>query len=96
MKISLFRLGKNKRFNYNPRYFKEKTIHNIYSFDSAYSKNRNITSSADISSQWKESRLNHRNRSNRKFSTRIIIIALILITIFLYVIDFDLSVFYSQ
>ncbi len=93
MRISLFKLGKNKRFNYNPRYFKEKSINNIYSFDSVYSKNRNITSSADISSRWKESRLSHRNRSNRKFSKRIIIIALILIAFFLYLIDFDLSVF---
>lgn len=96
MKISLFKLGKNKRFNYNPRYFKEKSIHHTYSFDSVYSKNRNITSSADISSRWKESRLSCRNRSNRKFSTSIIVITLILIMIFLYIIDFDLSIFYSQ
>ncbi len=95
MKVSLFKLGKNKRFNYNPRYFKEKSTHNIYSFDSAYSKNRNFNSSADVSSHWKQSRLNQRNRSNRNFSTRVVIIALILISISLYVIDFDLSIFYS-
>ncbi len=100
LKISLFKLGKNKRFNYNPRYYKEKSIKNsidgyskIMNFDSVYSKNRNIRSSADISSKWKEARLTHRNRSNRKFSSRIIIIALVLLLIFLFIIDFDFSIF---
>ena len=93
MKVKLFKLEKNKRFSYNPRYYKEKAIQNIYAFDSAFIKNRNFTSSVDISSQWKVARLSYRNRSNRNFSTTIIVIALVLVLIFLFVIDFDLSIF---
>ena len=94
MKVNLFKLEKNKRFNYNPRYYKEKSVQNIYAFDSIYSKNRNFTSSSDVSSKWKEARLSYRNRSNKKFSTKIIVIASILVLIFLFIIDFDLSIFY--
>ena len=93
MKVNLFKLEKNKRFSYNPRYYKEKAIQNIYAFDSAFIKNRNFTSSVDISSQWKVARLSYRNRSNRNFSTTIIVIALDLVLIFLFVSDFDLSIF---
>lgn len=94
MKVNLFKLEKNKRFNYNPRYYKEKSIQNIYAFDSVYSKNRNFTSSSNVSSIWKEARSTYRNRSNKNFSSTIIIIVLVLILIFLFIIDFDLSIFY--
>ena len=94
MKVNLFKLEKNKRFNYNPRYYKEKSVQNIYAFDSIFSKNRNYTSSSDFSSKWKEERLSYRNRSNKNFSTKIIVIASILVLIFLFIIDFDLSIFY--
>ncbi|MDA9593726.1 hypothetical protein N9R69_01070 [Flavobacteriaceae bacterium] len=95
MKINLFKLEKNKRFNYNPRYYKDKSIKNIYEFDSVYKKNRNYNNTSDLSSQWKDARIFHRNRSNRSFSNRIVIIFLLLVLIFLFIIDFDLSIFYS-
>ncbi|MBU86952.1 MAG: hypothetical protein CMC53_02565 [Flavobacteriaceae bacterium] len=95
MKINLFKLGKNKRFNYNPRYFKDDAKKNIYSIDSVYQKNRDSRSSADISFQWKQVRLNSRNRNNRFFSSRILIIILVLLFLFLIIIDFDISIFYT-
>ena len=93
MKVNLFKLEKNKRFTYNPRYYKDKSVDNIYDFESVYSKNRTSTSSADISSQWKEARIMHRNRSNSSFSKVIIVIVLLLVLVFLFIIDFDLSIF---
>ena len=56
LKVNLFKLNKNKRFNYNPRYLKDKSIENIYDFDSVYEKQRNYRSSYDLSSVWKEDR----------------------------------------
>ena len=96
MKVNLFKLEKNKRFNYNPRYYKEKSIENIYDFDSVYSKRRSSNNQSDISSHWKEARLIHRNSSNRDFSKSIIGIALVLFLIFLFIIDFDLSIFFNE
>ncbi|SVB16593.1 uncharacterized protein METZ01_LOCUS169447 [marine metagenome] len=93
MKISLFKLSKNKRFNYNPRYYKDNSNEAIYQFDSVYTKKRNSIGSADISSKWKEERVLQRNRANRSFSKSIFLIVLVLILIFLFIIDFDLSIF---
>ena len=40
MKLNLFKLRKNKKFRYSPRYSKSEKKSNIYEFDSAYSKIR--------------------------------------------------------
>jgi hypothetical protein len=93
LKVNLFKLNKNKRFNYNPRYLKEKSFENIYEFDSIYSKQRNSNNSADISLKWSEARMSSRNRSNMHFSKIFFVIVFILILVFLFIIDFDLSIF---
>ena len=74
MKVNLFKLNKNKKFNYNPRYLKDKSNDNIYEFDSVYQKQKRSRSSYDISSKWSEERLIYRNRSNSSFSKTLIFI----------------------
>lgn len=93
MKLNLFKLKKNKKFRYSPRYSRSEEQSNIYEFDSAYSKNRESRSIYDKSNSWTEARLNSRNRGNSSFSKTILFIALLLTFVFLYVIDFDLSIF---
>ena len=93
MKVSLFKLKKNRRFNYTPRYFKGKDHGNLYDFDSKFSKYRSTFNKNDLGHQWKEARLNMRTRSNRLLSVRLLIIIIALLLVFLYVIDFDLSIF---
>ncbi len=94
LKVNLFKLNKNKRFSYNPRYIKDKSVENIYDFESVYEKQRKYRSSYDISSVWKEDRSVYRNRSNSLFSKTLLIIILCLVFLFLFIIDFDLSIFY--
>ena len=93
MKVNLFKLNKNKRFIYKPRYLKNNFFENVYDFDSMYSKQRNSNSSADVSSNWSEARISSRNRSNTHFSKRFYVIVFVLILVFLFIIDFDLSIF---
>ena len=93
MKLNLFKLRKNKKFKYSPRYSKSEQQSNIYEFDSAYSKNRESRSVYDKSNSWTDARLNSRNRGNSSFSKTILFIVLLLTFVFLYVIDFDLSIF---
>jgi len=93
LKVNFFKLSKNKRFSYNPRYYKDNSNEAIYQFDSVYTKNRHRKNSADLSSKWKEERILQRNKGNRSFSKTIFLIVLLLIIIFLYIIDFDLSIF---
>jgi len=93
LKVNLFKLNKNKKFNYKPRFLKDKLNDNIYEFDSVYQKQKRNRSSYDVSSKWNEERLIYRNRSNSSFSKTLIFIIMILVLLFLYIIDFDLSIF---
>ena len=90
--INIFKRPSNKKFRYSPRYSKSNKS-NIYGFDSAYSKYRESNSVFDKSNAWDEARLRSRNRSNSLFSKTILFIIILLTLIFLYIIDFDLSIF---
>ena len=90
--INIFRKTRNKKFRYSPRYSKSQKP-NLYGFDSAYAKNRESNSVFDKSNAWDEARLRSRNRSNSLFSKTILFIVILLTLIFLYIIDFDLSIF---
>ena len=90
--INIFKRPRNKKFRYSPRYSKSNKS-NIYGFDSAYSKHRESNSVFDKSNAWEEARLRSRTRSNALFSKTIIFIIFLLTLIFLYIIDFDLSIF---
>ena len=91
--INIFRRPRNKKFRYSPRYSKSNKT-NLYGFDSAYAKNRETNSVFDKSNAWSEARLRSRNRSNSLFSKTIVFIVLLLCLVFLYIIDFDLSIFF--
>lgn len=93
MKISFYKSRKNKRYNYTPRYYKGKDTGNIYDFDSKFNKYRETTNAIDFGSQWAEARHMSRNRGNREINKRVLIIILVLLLIFLWIIDFDLSIF---
>ena len=93
MKISLFKLKKNRRYNYTPRYYDGKEGVNPYDFDSKFSKSRDTFNQNDLGRQWQDVRLKMRTRSNQEISPRLVIIILILVLAFLFVIDFDLSLY---
>ncbi len=92
-KISLFKLRKNRRYNYTPRYYKGKDSGNIYEFDSKFTKYREIYNSNDFRHQWDEARVQMRTRKNHSITSRLLIITLMLILACLYILDFDLSIF---
>ena len=93
MKFSLLKLKKSQVY-YTPRYFKGKEQGNLYDFDSKFSKYRDTYNKNDLAHQWKEARLKMRIRSNRGLSLRLFVIIFSLLLIFLYIIDFDFSIFY--
>ncbi len=92
-KVKSFKLPKNTRYNYTPRYYSGKKISNIYEIDSSFNKYKSTHNSIDFGSHWADARKNSRHRGNRSINKRVIIIALILAFIFLWLIDFDLSIF---
>jgi len=92
-KANLFKLSRNKRYNYTPRYYQGKTIENLYDFDSKFNKYRETYNENDLGKQWQDARLENRNRSNRTLNPTLLIVIAILTFIFLFIIDFDLSIF---
>lgn len=95
LKSNLFKLRKNRRYNYTPRYYKGKDDGNLYDFDSKFSKYRETYNQNDFGQQWKEARMQMRTRKNRAISLRLLLIILILVLAALYILDFDLSLFMS-
>ncbi len=87
------KLRKNRRYNYTPRYYKGKDVGNPYDFDSKFAKYRDTYNSNDFGQQWQEAREKMRHRGNRVMSATFLIILLLVVLIFLYIIDFDLSLF---
>lgn len=93
LKTNLFKLNKNKRYNYTPRYYDGKEIENPYDFDSKFAKYRDTFNANDFGKKWQEARLESRTRSNRSVSPLLLVIIAVLTLIFLFIIDFDLTIF---
>lgn len=93
MRINFYKLRKNTRYNYTPRYYKGKDSGNIYEFDSKFQKYKDATNSIDFGSQWAEARTSSRTHGNRKINKRVVYIIIILLFICLWILDFDLSIF---
>ncbi|WP_298547555.1 hypothetical protein [uncultured Aquimarina sp.] len=96
MKLSIPKRKTNRRYNYTPRYYEGKSKGNIYDFENRITKYRETRNAIDFGSQWSEDRKASRNRGNREINRRVIYVAFILIFIFLYLIDFDLSIFTAR
>ena len=93
LKSNLFKLNKNRRYNYTPRYFKGKEVGNLYEFDSRFTKYRDTYNSNDFANQWQDARVQMRTKKNRSISLRLLLIILGLVFVSLYILDFDLSIF---
>ena len=91
----MFNLNKNRRFNYTPRFFKGKEDIPI-NFESKFSKYRDTYNSIDMGMNWSDQRDKMRNKRNRGINMTLILIVVFLILVFLYIIDFDLTIFYTN
>lgn len=93
IKKTLFKLPRNKSFNYTPRYYEGKEVGNVYDFESKYYKDRETVNYNDFRAHWSDARNDSRHRGNREINYRLLAIIAVLIFVFLYIIDFDLSIF---
>ena len=93
LKSNLFKLNKNRRYNYTPRYYRGKEEGNLYEFDSRFSKYRNTFNFNDFGNQWQDARVQMRTKKNRSISLRLLLIILSLVFVCLYILDFDISIF---
>ena len=92
MKIKLFQLQKNKRFNYTPRYYEGKEQGNAFEMGSRIRKDREMVTN-HFTEEWRAIRSESRNRKNAGVNKTFLIIFAISLLITLYFLDFDLSIF---
>ena len=93
LKNSLFKLNRNKKFNYKPRYLKGKKEPSVFNSDSRIKLSREELITNDRSSYWKQERIRKRIKVNNSFNKVFIIVLFFLFSIFFYIIDFDFSIF---
>ena len=93
LKSSFFKLKTNRKYNYKPRYLKDKNEQINYSFDSRIRGSREITISNNRNSFWNQERIRKRIRKNHSLNKLFIVILILLSFIFFYIIDFDFSIF---
>lgn len=92
--MGIFNLRKNKKFNYQPRYYKGggNPFELKHKFDE-YRKT--VDSDKGLKAKFNNALDDYKNVPDRGANRRVQIIIIILILIFLFLIDFDLSIFFS-
>jgi hypothetical protein len=93
--MGIFNLSKNKKFNYTPRHFKNEG--NPFEIKHKFDEFRKTVGNNNSLKGKVKSALNEfKETPDRAVNRRILIIIALLILVFLFIIDFDLSIFFSN
>ena len=90
--MGLFKLRKNKKFNYEPRFYKGDS--SPFEIKHKFDDQRVTIQKTNLKGKFKNA-LNDVKNSDRQTNSRIGIILLVLVFVVLWFIDFDLSIFFS-
>jgi len=95
--MGIFKLRKNKKFNYIPRHYDDKGEGNPFEIKHKFDEYRKTVGN----NSGLKNKINHalddlKNNPDQTANRRILIIVGILILLFLFIIDFDLSIFLSN
>ena len=88
--MGLFKLKKNKRFNYEPRFYKGSS--NPFEIKHKFDEHRVTIEKTNLKTTFKTA-LNDLKKKDQKSRNIIFVIAVVLSFIFLWIIDFDLTIF---
>lgn len=93
--MGLFKLRKNKRFSYTPKYYSGEG--NPYEMKHKFDDYRQtVGNNSGLKTKFKNAVEDYRYNPNREANKRIIIIVAVLLLVFLFLIDFDLSIFLKK
>ncbi|MDA0325863.1 MAG: riboflavin synthase subunit beta [Bacteroidetes bacterium] len=90
--MGLFKLRKNKKFNYEPRYYKGDS--SPFEMKHKFDDQRVTVQKTNLKGTLKNA-LNDARHTDRATSRRIGFIIMVLVLVALWIIDFDLSLFFS-
>ena len=95
--MGLLKLRKNKKFTYTPRYFDDKGEGNPFEIKHRFDDFRKtVGSNNGLKTKFNNAIDDLKTNPDKEANRRILIIAGILLLIFLFIIGFDLSIFFSK
>ncbi|OYX25740.1 MAG: riboflavin synthase subunit beta [Flavobacteriales bacterium 32-35-8] len=95
--MGLLKLRKNKKFSYTPRYFDDKGEGNPFEIKHKFDDFRKtVGSNNGLKTKFNNAIDDLKTNPDREANRRILIIVGILLIIFLFIIGFDLSIFFSK
>ena len=95
--MGIFKLRKNKRFSYTPRHFDDKGEGNPFEIKHRFDEYRKtVGNNSGLKTKFYNALSDLKESQDREVNRRILIIVAVLLLIFLFIIDFDLSIFFSK
>lgn len=94
--MGIVKLRKNKKFSYAPRYFDDKGEGSPYAMKHKFDSFRTtIGNNSGLKTKFIKAVNDLKSNPNKEANRRTLIIVFILVLIFLFIIEFDLSIFFS-
>ncbi|MBU3822627.1 riboflavin synthase subunit beta [Flavobacteriaceae bacterium XHP0103] len=95
--MGLLKLRKNKKFSYTPRYYNNKGEGSPYEIKHKFDDYRKtVGNNSGLKTKFVNAIDDYKNNPDKQANRRILIIVGILVLVFLFIIDFDLSIFFSK
>ena len=94
--MGIFKLRKNKKFSYQPRYYKSNEDGSRpFEIKHKFDDHRKTIGPSGLKSKFTNALDELKEEPDREANKRILIIVAVLLLVFLFIIDFDLSIFFS-
>ncbi|MFD2727218.1 riboflavin synthase subunit beta [Hyunsoonleella rubra] len=94
--MGLLKLRKNKKFSYTPRYYDDKGEGSPFEIKHKFDEHRTtVGPNKGLKGKFVNAINDYKHNENKEANRRVLIIVAILILIFLFIIGFDLSIFFS-
>ena len=95
--MGIFKTRKNKRFSYTPRHIDDKGEGSPFEIKHKFDDYRTtVGGNSGLKTKFKKAFDDLKTSRDREANRRMLIIVGILLLIFLYIIDFDLSIFFTK
>ncbi|MFS4469343.1 riboflavin synthase subunit beta [Maribacter sp. 2210JD10-5] len=97
MLSKITRLRKNRQYEYSPRYYDDKGKGNPYKMEPKLDKFRStLTNQRGLKNKFNNAFEDAKREGDRNLKMRMVIIIAVLLFIVLYILDFDLSIFFGN
>lgn len=92
--MGVLKTRKNKKFNYQPRYYQHDGEGSPFQMEHKFDKYRKtVGPSGGLKGKFHAAMDDLKSKQSRDVKLRLLVIVSILVFLFLYIIDFDLSIF---